>query len=81
MFLCMRFYSDTYIVEIDSVAVGSTSIPMASMALFDTGTSFTYLSKTVYPEFVAAVSPQTYLFLSQFCTSVSSMSVHITIQD
>lgn len=49
---------DTYIVEIDSVAVGSTSIPMASMALFDTGTSFTYLSKTVYPEFVAAFESQ-----------------------
>ena len=44
-------------MEIDSISVGDTAIPMASLALFDTGTSFTYLSKTVYPQFVAAVSP------------------------
>ncbi|KAG0630469.1 hypothetical protein M758_1G180200 [Ceratodon purpureus] len=49
---------DTYIVEIDTVTVGSTQIPMASMALFDTGTSFTYLSKTVYPQFIAAYDSQ-----------------------
>lgn len=49
---------DTYIVEIDSITVGSSSVPMASMALFDTGTSFTYLSKTVYPQFVQAYDSQ-----------------------
>jgi hypothetical protein len=49
---------DTYIVEIDSITVGSQSVAMASMALFDTGTSFTYLSKTVYPEFVRAYDAQ-----------------------
>jgi hypothetical protein len=66
-------------VEIDSVTVGSAPILMASMALFDTGTSFTYLSKTAYPQFVAAVSP--YTFLSYLFISVPSMGVPITIPE
>lgn len=45
-----------YNIEVDSIQVGNESIPVNEVSLFDTGTTTTFLTSTVYNAVIAAVS-------------------------
>ncbi|KAL2644348.1 hypothetical protein R1flu_011935 [Riccia fluitans] len=50
---------DTYYVKIESVKVGDEVIAVGEAALFDTGTSYTYLNSSLYQEFISSFENQT----------------------
>ncbi|KAL3697602.1 hypothetical protein R1sor_011678 [Riccia sorocarpa] len=50
---------DTYFVELESIQVGDESITVGGSALFDTGTTFTYLNSSIYQAYLSAFDKQT----------------------
>lgn len=50
------YYSPTYNITVTQVRVGTTLIDLEFTALFDSGTSFTYLVDPIYTDLLNSVS-------------------------
>ena len=55
--LCSLMTSPFYWVNVNYVIVGGVSVKTMTLAIFDSGTTYTYLATTAYDNVIAVVRP------------------------